>query len=61
MGDEMTLTELLPFSHTSRVLTEWLLDTQREYVHHSNLPFQLQTAIIRLPKASANIRLFKRR
>lgn len=58
MGNKTTLTQLLPFSDTSTVLTEWLLDTQREHVNQNNLQFHLQIFITELPRAFANLRLF---
>lgn len=56
MGNKIT--QLLPFSHTSMALTEWLLHPQIAYVNQNNLQFHLQTVITELPKAFANIRLF---
>jgi len=58
MGKKFILTQLLPFSHTSMVLTERFADTQRDYVNQNNLQFHLQTVMTELPKAFASIRLF---
>lgn len=58
MGNKMTLSQLMTLTHTSMMLTKWLLDTQREYVSQSNLQFHLQRVITELPKAFANTRLF---